>query len=265
MTINSALCGCIRTIVSVGGIYALSVSLALGAPFKPFKLDYNVKFSGILLGNATSELRKERDDRYVYEKVAKANGLAKMFTSDLVTERSEWKLVKGQPQAMRFEYKEIDGDDEKRETIVFDWSSNKASMTWDNESRELDIAPNTLDRLTVELRAVLDIRSAARQYEYQVAGKGEVKTRRFVPAGEEIIELPAGSFDAIKYRLVRTDSKRRTTTFWLAKELGYLPVRMEHRDNKRKFTILMELKSAQLSGRKMPIQSAVDVELMPYD
>jgi hypothetical protein len=265
VTIYSAMCGSIRMIVSVGSVYALLVALVQGAPIQPFKLDYNIKLSGIVLGNATSELRKERGNRYVYKKVAKANGLAKWFVSDVVTERSEWKLVDGQPQSMRFDYTEIDGSEEERESIVFDWSRNKASMTWDKQSREMDISPDTLDRLTLELRAVMDIRSEARQYEYQVAGKGRVKTRRFVPAGVERIELPAGSFDSFKYRLVRDDSKRRSTMFWLAEELGYLPVRMEHHDNKKHFVVVMELKGAQLSGRRFPITGAEDVELMPFD
>jgi hypothetical protein len=252
-------------ILAVGFVYVLLISLALGAPIQPFKLDYNIKLSGIVLGQATSELRKERGDHYVYEKVAKANALAKWFVSDVVTERSEWQLVDGRPQSRRFDYTEIDGSEEKRESIVFDWSRNKASMSWDNQAREMDISPNTLDRLTLELRAVMDIRSSARQYEYQVAGKGRVKTRRFVPAGVERIELPAGSFASVKYRLVRDDSKRRSTMFWLAKELGYLPVRMEHHDNKKNFVVVMELKGAQLSGRQFPITGAVDVEPMPYD
>jgi hypothetical protein len=265
VTIYSAVCGSIKTIVSGGAVYALLVTLALGAPIQPFKLDYNIKLSGIVLGKATSELRKERDDRYVYEKVAKANGLAKWFVSDVITERSEWKLVDGRPQSIRFDYTEIDGSEEKRESIVFDWSRNKASMTWDNQSREMGISPNTLDRLTVELSAVMDIRSAARPYEYQVAGKGRVKTRRFVPAGVERIELPAGSFVSLKYRLVRDDSNRRSTMFWLAEELGYLPVRMEHHDNKKNFVVVMELKGAHLSGRQFPSTGAVDIEPMPYD
>lgn len=222
-------------------ITALSFSVSALASMEPFKLDYKVSLSGLSLGSAKAELRRDRDGRYIYEKSAKANGFASLFISDSISERAEWKLVDGEPKSMRFESAEKDGSEYKRELIVFDWDQNKVLTSWDDGTKQIDIPEQAYDRLTLELRMMLDVRKSVQVYEYALIERGKLKVRRFVPEGSERVETPAGTFDSVKYRLVRKESDRRSTLFWLARELGYLPVRMEHHDKKHGMVVAMVL------------------------
>lgn len=220
---------------------ALSFSMSARASIEPFKLDYKVTLSGISLGRAKAELRRDRDGRYILEKSAEANGLARLFVSDSISERAEWKLIDGEPKAMRFESAEKDGSEYKRELIVFDWDQNKALTSWVDGTKQIDIPTQAFDRLTLEMRMMLDVRESVETYEYALIERGKLKIRRFVPEGSERVETPAGTFDSVKYRLVRKESDRRSTLFWLARDLGYLPVRMEHHDKKHGFVVAMVL------------------------
>ena len=236
---------------------------ATAKPIEPFKLFYDVKLSGFKLGGVTAELRKNGQGHYVYEKSAKANRLARLFVSDSISERSEWKYVNGQLQALRFDSREIDGDEEKREKVVFDWSTNKISMTWKDQIQLLSAQPQVLDRLTLELRMIMDVRADSKSFDYQVAEKGRIKARSFIPQGSENIELPAGTFNTVIYRLVRSDSatKKRSTIFWLAPELDYLPVRMEHHEKKDGYVVTLELRKAHYS--RNGIEQSVVEDVIP--
>ena len=225
-------------------------SMSALASIEPFKLDYKVSLGGISLGSAKAELRRERDGRYVFEKYAEANGLARLFLSDSISERAEWKLIDGHPKAMRFESSEKDGGDYKRELIVFDWNQNQALTTWIDDTKQIKIPEQAFDRLTLEMRMMLDVQQRVEIYEYALIERGKLKMRRFVPEGSERVETPAGAFEAVKYRLVRKESDRRSTLFWLARDLGYLPVRMEHHDKKHGLVVAMVLNRIQgLEGR----------------
>ena len=224
---------------------ALLFSMPTLASIEPFKLDYKVSMGGISLGSAKAELRRERDGRYIFEKSAKANGIARLFISDSISERAEWQLIDGYPKAMRFESSEKDGRDYKRELIVFDWNQNKALTTWIDDTKQITIPEEAFDRLTLEMRMMLDVRKQVETYEYALIERGKLKMRRFIPEGSERVKTPAGTFDSVKYRLVRKDSNRRSTLFWLARDLGYLPVRMEHHDKKHGLVVAMVLNRVQ--------------------
>jgi hypothetical protein len=211
------------------------------ASMKPFKVDYVISMSGLKLGDAKVELSSDGNGHYVYKKVAESNGLARLFISDSITERSEWQLVDGQPRAIRFESSERDGNKLKRELIAFDWAANRALTTWKDHTQQMDVPLGAVDRLTLEMRMMMDMRSSVETFEYPLVERGELKQRRFVPQGEENVKTRAGRFDTVKYRLVREDNDKRSTLFWLARELNYLPVRMEHHDKGHGFVVAMEL------------------------
>jgi hypothetical protein len=230
-------------IVMIGFLAVLVFILPLptGASMKPFKVDYVISMGGLRLGDAQVELSRVGDGQYVYKKMAESNGLASLFISDSITERSEWRLVEGQAKAMRFESSERDGKKLKRELISFDWSNNRALTTWKDHTQEMVVPQGAVDRLTLEMRMMMDMKTGTETFEYPLLERGKLKQRRFVPQGEENVKTKAGRFDAVKYRLVRGDNDKRSTLFWLARELNYLPVRMEHHDKGHGFVVAMEL------------------------
>jgi hypothetical protein len=219
----------------------LILPLPARASMKPFKVDYVISMGGLKLGDAKVELSRVADRQYVYQKMAESNGLASLFISDSITERCEWQLVEGQAKAMRFESQERDGKNLKRELISFDWSNNKVLATWKDQTQEMVVPQGAVDRLTLEIRMMMDMKTGTETFEYPLVERGKLKQRRFVPQGEENVKTKAGRFDTVRYRLVRDDNDKRSTLFWLARELSYLPVRMEHHDKGHGFVVALEL------------------------
>jgi hypothetical protein len=231
---------------ALGGLCLLVWGAAEGgAPPKPFTLEYETHMSGIKVGKVTSTLRRDGNGRYVYEKTAKAKGLAKLFVEDFISERSEWQLADGRPRPVRYDYLARDGDEEERHFIVFDWSHHRADNAWRRHRRELRIPDNATDRLTLEMRIIADVKDHIQPLDYMVVDRGKLKHTRFVAEGEGSVDTPKGTFHALKYRMIRDDGDGRgkTTLFWLAPELGYLPVRIAHEDTKKGYTLVLELRS----------------------
>jgi hypothetical protein len=56
--------------------------------------------------------------------------------------------------------------------------------------------------------------------------KDEIKEYLYTAEGNERVETKLGSYDTVKYRSRRPNSDR-STVFWCAPELGYLPVKVE--------------------------------------
>ena len=223
------------------GIYGLVFSPASATTLEPFKLGYSITLGGFKIGNGILQLKRRDKTHYVYERSIRANALARLFVSDVITERSEWQLVNGHPQGIRFDSQEIDGNQVESETIEFDWTERKARISTGDGSGQLSISPEVLDKLTMEIRMMMDVRAKAQDYVYSVVHKGRVKTRRFISEAKETIETPAGAFKTLKFRLMRDDTTKRSTIFWLAKELQYLPVRIEHHEQSDGYVVAFEL------------------------
>jgi hypothetical protein len=215
----------------------------------PFQLDYEISLGGLKIGKATSKLIHGEDGTYVYQRVAKSNGWAKFIVSDYIIERSEWLMHENKPRPLRFEYRELDGSKEERETISFNWDKKLASVSRDGQQpKNLEIRPDSLDRLSMEIQMSLDARAKVRTYNYSLVEKGKVKHRRFVPIGSEQIVTSAGTFYTIKYWLETDSQKNSETLFWLAPSLGYLIARMEYHNKKKHFVVVFQLTNAHLNS-----------------
>jgi hypothetical protein len=68
----------------------------------------------------------------------------------------------------------------------------------------------------------------------------DLKTRQLQSHGREVIETPAGSFNALKFSLEDdTPSPERSFFFWLAPELDYQLVKLDKRDKKRRLALTL--------------------------
>ncbi len=238
---------CARDVSILVGLCLLASGAAGAvATIEPFTLEYETYLSGVRVGKVTSTLRREGDGRYIYEKRAKAKGLARLFVEDFISERAEWELADGRPRPLRYDYLARDGDEEERHFIVFDWPHHKADNAWRRHRRKLSIPDNATDRLTLEMRIIADVKDHIQPLEYTVVDRGRLKHTRFVAEGEESVKTPKRTFHAFKYRMIRDDDdgKGKTTLFWLAPDLGYLPVRIAHENKKKGYTLVLELRRA---------------------
>ena len=56
--------------------------------------------------------------------------------------------------------------------------------------------------------------------------------------GNETVKTPYGTYNTLKVVLTH-DNGSKSSTFWLAPNLDYLPVKMAHQDGKTSFSLLL--------------------------
>ena len=197
------------------------------------------------VGTTKRTLENRGNNNYVFQSVTKPGGIAKLFTSGKVVERSLWRMVDNKlvPQ----EYTYINTSDSKRDVrVTFDWETNKVTNTVNGDPWSMEIEDNTLDKLIYQLAIMYDLSDGETILMYQVADGGKTKTYNISIEGEERISTELGNFNTIK--ISRTNNNR-TTTMWCAKELQYLPARISQ---KKKDDTAITAELVELSGISVP-------------
>jgi len=103
-----------------------------------------------------------------------------------------------------------------------DWASGTMTFRYKGRSRSEPIPPNAQDRISFMLALAVAPPDAKTGDYHLVDGKG-VSHHVYQFAGRERVQVPAGTFDAVK--VVRGTEDDRNE-FWFATALGGLPVRM---------------------------------------
>ncbi len=202
-----------------------AMSQATALP-RAFDADYTVAKGRMTLGNLHASLRYN-GNQYQYRKYTKATGFAAMLTGMKITENSEGHFNKSSVKPRSYLFNQSRRNKSRVEKTRF--TGNKAIGSYKGKPYTISISPNVLDRGSVELALAHDLAANKSRLVYPVVEKGKMKTLTFAKQGEEKIKTPAGTFNTIKIQVVRNNNKRNTT-FWLAKELDYMPVKIRHNE-----------------------------------
>ena len=98
----------------------------------------------------------------------------------------------------------------------------------DPESVAYDIPSDTLDELTMLLKARCVINDAETDYQVTTAYGKRLRTHYIHVVGRETLDTPLGKLETIRIEKRRDQDSKRRTVFWLAPELDYLLVRARH-------------------------------------
>ena len=206
----------------------LTTASAASAPLTIplYHATYSVGRNDMRIGIAQFSLTKNQNGLYTYQSVTQPTGLVALFRSDVVTETSHFNLVNDLPQPLLYDYAHTGDDHAKPQSIRFDWNNKLAYTSSGDTHHSLPLRPGTCDRLLAQLLISLDAADGHLNNNYRVLDHGEIQIYRLHEAGKEKLKTPAGEFDTVK--VARQDAKKnRTTTFWLAPKLDYLPVQMQ--------------------------------------
>ncbi|MEB8431053.1 DUF3108 domain-containing protein [Cocleimonas sp. KMM 6892] len=203
----------------------LSTQAAQALP-KAFEADYSVAKGSMSLGNLNASLQYS-GNRYIYSKSTKATGIAAMLTGITITEKTDG-LFSGQtivPQNYLFNQSRRS----KSRIDKIHFNGKSAVGSYKDNKFNLAVQPGIQDRASLELVLANDIGSNKQQLNYTVVERGKVKQYNFQKLGNEQVQTPAGTFNTVKVKVVRTGNKRETV-FWLAKEIDFVPVKIRHRE-----------------------------------
>jgi len=112
--------------------------------------------------------------------------------------------------------------------IRFDWERGSARIATPADAWTLAVRPTTLDKLVYTLVLMRDLGRGAERLAYDIADGGKLKRYVFRVEGRESIETGLGRLETLRLR--REHRSARETTLWSAPALGYLPVRIDHRE-----------------------------------
>ena len=219
----------------LGLLLAVTAVCAQAAPsvFTPRADQYDISYGSIGLGEGTISLTALQDGCYRYESVSKPMAIVR-WTYGAPKETSEFCMVDGRIQPKRFVYA---NDKRKKDgfSLDFDWAAHQVKTIKAGEVKLRELPDNTFDRFVIQL--------AVRQWVIQHAGAGKpppldvkvvdhrrIKAYRFVLAGKEKVQTPAGSFDTLLVERV-DDKPGDSLRFWVSPERGYIPVKVQQYDD----------------------------------
>jgi len=114
----------------------------------------------------------------------------------------------------------------RRATLEFNWKEHKVLNDVQGIPWSMSIPEGAIDKLGYQLQLRLDLKAGKQNLRYQVADGGYLKEFKFERKGEEILSTELGNVTSIVVEKVRTDSDKRVSILWFAKELDYLLVKL---------------------------------------
>ena len=203
----------------------LSTQTAVAIP-TTFEANYSVAKGSMTLGNLHTSL-KVNGGRYSYHKYTKATGLAALLTGIKITENTDGIISGNNIRPSSYLFNKKQRSKSKIDKIQF--SGNSATENYRGKPYKFNVDGNTQDRASLELVLARDVALNKARLSYPVIESGEKKIYNFQKLGNEKIQTPAGAFNTVKVKVLRSGNKRETI-FWLAKEVDYLPVKIRHRE-----------------------------------
>ena len=187
---------------------------------------FDVSRNGSGIGYLKSAL-KYSGQNYTYNKHTQSTGLARLLTKGSIVEQASGTFAGERLVPVSYSFTR-----KTRKKTVSDqarFSGNKASGMYKGKAYSQQVPANVLDRASLEIAVARDLQRNLPHLQYNVMERGEVRQYVFTRIGDERLETRAGTFNTVKVQVTRRD-KSRKTTYWMAKELTYLPVKMIHQE-----------------------------------
>jgi len=211
-----------------------------------FTARYEVSHSGLTLGEATVRYQQIGADRYRYSSVTRPVGITTMFYNAQIEELSEGRITSDGFKPERYEYDRT-GSRAREASLVFDWQALKVRNDVEGKSWDMKIPADALDRMVSQLQLMRDLAESEQNLTYRVADGGKLRVFVLQVLGRERIDTPYGRLETVKI-IRKVDTNRRSTVFWCAPALHYMPVRIDHREKGENFRMTL----ANLTGFKLP-------------
>jgi uncharacterized protein DUF3108 len=114
----------------------------------------------------------------------------------------------------------------RRATLEFNWKEHKVLNDVQGIPWSMTIPEGAIDKLGYQLQLRFDLKTGKQALRYQVADGGYLKEFSFERQGEESLSTELGDVTAVIVKKVRTESDKRDSILWFAKEWDYLLVKL---------------------------------------
>lgn len=213
-----------------GAALAASVGVAatsaVAADIAPFSATYALSADG-KSGTATRTLKKSGNS-YSYTVSARAAGI---ITGN---QSASFSLQGNQvvPTSATTSYK-VAG---VGRTHNIKFSGKQAVSTYKGKSTTIAMPRQAYDDLSLEVQIRQELINGKFTGKYPLVKRTSIETTAFRRVNNEKITVPAGTYDTVRIDRVHND-KGRSTSFWLAPSLNYLPVKVSQASDGKVITM----------------------------
>ena len=206
-----------------------SITLSTAYAVVPFTATYSFNLDNKASGTAVRKLSRE-GNQWVYNFDARVPVIA------TASEKSVFSLSNHQVVSQHYQrqYKILVHN--QQTSLDFNNASKSIQVKRDQKNSQLPWQAGVLDDLNVEIQLREDLKKGGLKSTYLIADQKDITPRQFVNEGAVKVNTPSGSYDAVKVR-INHQKKDKSTVFWLAPSLDYLPVKVTHNDDGSVYTL----------------------------
>lgn len=214
-----------------------SLSLAVET-LVPHTAEYKIKIS--VLGGRLNTAFARTPDGYMAHSTIKPTGMARLIARGTIAENS---VFANYGDGLRpSEFHSVDTLSRGGEIVdfAFDWQQTEVTGVINGEDFQADLDGIVHDRISLQYALMYDLLNGGHRDSYSLQDAEKLKLLSVSSLGDKIVKVPFGTFETIGIQH-RAGNSSRVTTLWCAKELDYLPVKIEqHRKGKLLFRALLE-------------------------
>lgn len=195
---------------------------------------YHTTFKGLTAGDLQLTLKPDaQPDHWTYETRAFPSFLASFVISGNSIERSTFTLTPGGVEPQRYQLNDGSGKPEKSTDYSYDFVHGRVHGVVDGKPLDLALEPGTLDATSIRAALIADLAAGREPHEYAMLDGRDLKRYVYTKVGTAKMASPEGEVDTVIYRSDRkgSDGRGRVWQYWYAPSLGYLPVRIEQRED----------------------------------
>jgi uncharacterized protein DUF3108 len=231
----------IRIVVT---IFACTMAGVAGAapevPLRPFQTSYEVLWKGFTGGIASFDLRQDPAGTWTYTNRNNPHGLFRLVPKASLTLTSRMSVEDSGVRPLLFTANDADGSEAQAE-LHFDWTANRVVGFVEKSSIDMALKPGVQDDLSIQVALINALENGRVPSGISLFDKDGVRDYDYAQVGTEKLHTAAGDFATVIYRSHKANSPR-STRFWCAPELGYIPVQAEQQ-YKGKVEWTMKLRS----------------------
>jgi hypothetical protein len=196
---------------------------------QPFSARYEVRRNGRALGEANLTLARGSNDSWRFESETRGTRGVAAITGVRINERSTFRWRGLLPELIEYDYQQSVAMRRRERSLRIEPERNAVVSRQDDRSWELRFEEGVADRSAVVLGVIAAVAAGQTDLSFRVADRDDVETQRYRLAGREQVQVPAGTFEAIRVERIR-EKPGRESDILLAPALGYLPVSIRHRE-----------------------------------
>ncbi len=195
------------------------------ARLQPFEASYLWYWHGAPIAFSRVSLQHQSDDLWVYSSTTRPRGIGRLYPLHPDLE-SLMRVMGDNVEPLHF--KATGGGRGHDSNLSFDWQQGHATGLYEGTNIDLPITPGAQDDLSVQIAILAKLLAGRTPDRLLEIAKDGVRDYDYQREGEEPLDTALGRIDTTVYSSHHAGSPR-TTRFWCAPSLGYIPLQVQQR------------------------------------